>query len=441
MAEPLCQLLGERLLRPVSGEDAGAAGAQPGPEAAGAAAVAAAAAGAGDLPTASLACEGRSTVGLFFSAQWCPPCRAFTPLLADFYRKLRDRLEVVLVSSDTDAQQWTEHRQHMPWPALPFDDRQRKFNLCRKFKITGIPSLVFLDAKSGRVITKNGVALVSEDPNGLEFPWTPKPFSQVIAGPLLRSSGESVDYSSLEGHFIGMYFAANWCPPCKSFTPMLLEVYRRVRESGKKFEIIFVSSDRSDESFAQYFGEMPWLSVPYADTARRLNLSKLYGIQGIPALVMLDVDRSVITPAARVAIMDDREGRLFPWFPRALSMLSAANAEILNQEPALVLFVDSNEEEELEPVRQMLQPIAEQVIAEYKQRGEEQPLHFFYAGEDDMADSIRDFTALPDCAPLLAILDIPARVKYVKDAEELTGHVISEFVGDYLHGKLQAEPI
>nr|XP_032823739.1 nucleoredoxin isoform X2 [Petromyzon marinus] len=412
MAEPLCQLLGERLLRPVSGEDAGAAGAQPGPEAAGAAAVAAAAAaaaGAGDLPTASLACEGRSTVGLFFSAQWCPPCRAFTPLLADFYRKLRDRLEVVLVSSDTDAQQWTEHRQHMPWPALPFDDRQRKFNLCRKFKITGIPSLVFLDAKSGRVITKNGVALVSEDPNGLEFPWTPKPFSQ--------------------------------CPPCKSFTPMLLEVYRRVRESGKKFEIIFVSSDRSDESFAQYFGEMPWLSVPYADTARRLNLSKLYGIQGIPALVMLDVDRSVITPAARVAIMDDREGRLFPWFPRALSMLSAANAEILNQEPALVLFVDSNEEEELEPVRQMLQPIAEQVIAEYKQRGEEQPLHFFYAGEDDMADSIRDFTALPDCAPLLAILDIPARVKYVKDAEELTGHVISEFVGDYLHGKLQAEPI
>ena len=43
--------------------------------------------------------------------------------------------------------------------------------------------------------------------------------------------------------------------------------------------------------------------------------------------------------------------------------------------------IDSNEDEELGPVRQMLQPIAEKVVAESKANGEEQPLHFFYAGE------------------------------------------------------------
>lgn len=37
---------------------------------------------------------------------------------------------------------------------------------------------------------------------------------------------------------------------------------------------------RSEESFKQYFSEMPWLAVPYPDEARRSRLNRLYGIQG-----------------------------------------------------------------------------------------------------------------------------------------------------------------
>lgn len=39
-------------------------------------------------------------------------------------------------------------------------------------------------------------------------------------------------------------------------------------------------SSRSEESFKQYFSEMPWLAVPYSDEARRSRLNRLYGIQG-----------------------------------------------------------------------------------------------------------------------------------------------------------------
>ena len=42
-------------------------------------------------------------IGLYFSAHWCPPCRGFTPILADRIRELKSAghaIEIVFVSSD-----------------------------------------------------------------------------------------------------------------------------------------------------------------------------------------------------------------------------------------------------------------------------------------------------------------------------------------------------
>lgn len=46
--------------------------------------------------------------------------------------------------------------------------------------------------------------------SGLEFPWGPKPFAEVVAGPLLRNNRQTTDSSSLEGHYVGVYFSAHW---------------------------------------------------------------------------------------------------------------------------------------------------------------------------------------------------------------------------------------
>ena len=44
--------------------------------------------------------------GIYFSASWCNPCQYFTPLLIDFYNKVRqtdrNNFEIVYVSKDED---------------------------------------------------------------------------------------------------------------------------------------------------------------------------------------------------------------------------------------------------------------------------------------------------------------------------------------------------
>nr|XP_025035068.1 nucleoredoxin [Pelodiscus sinensis] len=299
--------------------------------------------------------------------------------------------------------------------------------LWNKYRVSNIPSLIFIDASTGKVVCRNGLLVIRDDPEGLEFPWGPKPFSEVVAGPLLRSNGQSLDSAALEGSHVGVYFSAHWCPPCRSLTRVLVESYRKIKEAGQKFEIVFVSADRSEDSFKQYFSEMPWLAVPYADEARRSRLNRLYGIQG----------RKPSEPACS---------------PRVSSCLNKARhrqscyisllCRFIFLPPASLLApADSEDDGEKEAEKQLIQPIAEKIIAKYKAKEEEAPLLFFVAGEDDMTDSLRDYTNLPEAAPLLTILDMSARAKYVMDVEEITPEIVEAFVSDFLADKLKPEPI
>ena len=66
--------------------------------------------------------------------------------------------------------------------------------------------------------------------------------NDLFEGPILDSDGNEVSKDVLAGKTIGIYFSAHWCPPCRGFTPKLVEF----RDANKKdFEVVFVSSDRN----------------------------------------------------------------------------------------------------------------------------------------------------------------------------------------------------
>lgn len=56
-------------------------------------------------------------------------------------------------------------------------------------------------------------------------------------------------------------------------------MYDKLKSEGRNFEVVFVSSDRSIDSFGQYFKTMPWLAIPY-DDARIRQLKSIYDVYG-----------------------------------------------------------------------------------------------------------------------------------------------------------------
>jgi nucleoredoxin len=120
-------------------------------------------------------------LGLYFSAHWCPPCRGFTPTLASWYKdkkpSAKPPMDLVFISSDKTKDEFDSYHREMGFPALAFADRKRKEDLSEVLGVEGIPTLVFIDPKTGKVLVKDGRARVTASPD--EFPWPAKPVEPI----------------------------------------------------------------------------------------------------------------------------------------------------------------------------------------------------------------------------------------------------------------------
>jgi nucleoredoxin len=81
------------------------------------------------------------------------------------------------------------------------------------------------------------------------------------------------------------------------FTPELVKFRDR---NDEKFEVVFVSSDRSGEDQQGYMKDydMEWPAIPF-DSPLRQELGAKYGIRGIPSLIIIDDQGNLITKDGR----------------------------------------------------------------------------------------------------------------------------------------------
>jgi thiol-disulfide isomerase/thioredoxin len=127
------------------------------------------------LPTRDIL-KGRTSIGLYFSADWCPSCTEFTPLLDRYYQNRKggsllnndcSPFQVVLVLQYKTIRDTHSFIEPMPWAALPHlkSMGERGQSLMTRFGITTIPALVFLDG-NGTVVCLDGCGRVTSALSG-----------------------------------------------------------------------------------------------------------------------------------------------------------------------------------------------------------------------------------------------------------------------------------
>ena len=125
-------------------------------------------------------------------------------------------------------------------------------------------------------------------------------FAEKFSKTLVNSNGRVTDTArALNGKMVAVYFSASWCGPCRSFTPKLVEFYKQTAKQ-KNLEVVFVSCDRNKIAMEQYMRQssMPWLALPFDKELKR-KISNEFSVRGIPKLIVLSPNGTVITSNAR----------------------------------------------------------------------------------------------------------------------------------------------
>ena len=132
---------------------------------------------------------------------------------------------------------------------------------------------------------------------------------------LQDKDGQPANLDLLKGKIVGIYFSAHWCPPCKAFSPKLVEFRDK---NNSDFEVVFVSSDKDESAQKEYMKEvkMNWPTVKLQSDAENA-IGEKYGVQSIPTLIILDQNGKTISDQGRGEVAENPEKCLEEWKAKA----------------------------------------------------------------------------------------------------------------------------
>ncbi|XAR51493.1 Protein-disulfide reductase [Bertholletia excelsa] len=316
------------------------------------------------LPISKL--EGK-ILGLYFFSPLFDPELEFNQKLVEVYTRVKEMkvdFEIVMVylyDVEEDDESFRRSFDSMPWLALPFKD-DRCMELFYQFTFESLPALVII-GPDGNIIHPNAAEAVNR--HGVQVcPFTPEKFAELEAMEkaqneaqtlesflvsenedfVIGKDGAKVPVSDLVGKNILLYFSAQWCPGCRGFLPKLIEAYREIKAKDSLFEVIFVSYDRDQKSFDEFYSTMPWLALPFSDK-RIKSMTQKFKVRAIPKVVAIGPSGKTITEEA-ADLIDTHGANAYSFIVQPVNKEDEIE-EVVNKKKEPEKLVEQDEEKKL----------------------------------------------------------------------------------------------
>jgi thiol-disulfide isomerase/thioredoxin len=100
--------------------------------------------------------------------------------------------------------------------------------------------------------------------------------------------GKTITLESLAGKVVLLDFWAIWCPPCHRALPHLQKMAEEF--DGQPFVLLSISLDPDEGKWREFTAKNHMTWPQYRDGGYSGEISRLYGVQGIPTTAIIDAD-------------------------------------------------------------------------------------------------------------------------------------------------------
>ncbi|WP_447639875.1 MULTISPECIES: redoxin domain-containing protein [Chitinophagaceae] len=124
------------------------------------------------------------------------------------------------------------------------------------------------------------------------------------------TTGHPISLKDFRGKYVLVDFWASWCPPCRGENPNVVAAFKKYHD--KNFTILGVSFDKNKSSWLDAIHEdgLTWNHVSdlqYWNNA----VGKIYGIQSIPANILIDPNGKIIAKDIRGEVLQETLRKIF----------------------------------------------------------------------------------------------------------------------------------
>ncbi|MDR1198298.1 MAG: TlpA family protein disulfide reductase [Prevotellaceae bacterium] len=104
--------------------------------------------------------------------------------------------------------------------------------------------------------------------------------------------GKTVTLSDFKGKYVLIDFWGSWCGPCRKSSPMMVELYNKLKAKKADMEFISIAvNERNDEVWKKAIKDdkLTWIQLKIDR-----NISSKYSIVGVPTCILVSPEGKIL---------------------------------------------------------------------------------------------------------------------------------------------------